>query len=103
MSMFISEILDKLCDCCNGEACDGERHGSIQECWTTYTLRDILRNIPTEEEVEVKHGSWKLNTDGYYECDACHNLAMWYHDRTHQIRTEFCPRCGARMDGTEWI
>ena len=42
----------------------------------------------------VKHGRWIINSDGYYpQCSECMN------EPQSRIMTNFCPNCGARMDG----
>ena len=42
----------------------------------------------------VKHGHWIINSDGYYPmCSECMN------EPQGRIMTDFCPNCGAKMDG----
>ena len=44
----------------------------------------------------VKHGEWKINSDGYYPyCSVCGTAA----DQLIKHLTKYCPECGARMDG----
>lgn len=59
---------------------------------------DDLKSIPAADVEEVKHGEWqKEPTDfslcgiAYYSCSLC--------GFEEQIRTNYCPKCGARMDG----
>lgn len=49
-----------------------------------------IRNIPSADVAEVKHGEWKWRNGG--ECSECgfHNSNFDYN---------FCPHCGAKMDG----
>lgn len=49
-----------------------------------------IRNIPSADVAEVKHGKWKWRNGG--ECSECgfHNSNFDYN---------FCPNCGAKMDG----
>ena len=62
-----------------------------------------LNTLPTVDAVKVVHGRWltweeqfpgekprRSNNLGVF-CDTCHNHA--------DNRTDFCPICGARMDG----
>ena len=57
---------------------------------------------PTADVVEVKHGYWKrgqwvddYNAGGYYlaECNLC--------GCTQEKASNFCPNCGAKMDGKD--
>jgi len=46
----------------------------------------------------VKHGEWKINSDGYYPyCSVCGTAA----DQLTKHLTKYCPECGARMDGSK--
>lgn len=56
--------------------------------------------------VEVRHGAWISLTDcanaGVY-CSVCHKK-VWKEDyawcnRKNKLRSNYCPNCGARMDG----
>ena len=56
--------------------------------------------------VEVRHGAWVSLTDcanaGVY-CSVCHKK-VWKEDyawcnRKNKLRSNYCPNCGARMDG----
>ena len=55
---------------------------------------NMLNNIEAEP---VKHGRWKHhqygNTAGYYECDNCGKINAY--------KSDYCPKCGTRMDGEE--
>ena len=55
---------------------------------------DLVEKQPTADVVEVKHGRWLINTDGYYPyCSECRNEPKGGH------MTDYCPNCGAKMDG----
>ena len=53
-----------------------------------------IENTPTADVVEVRHGEWVVLEEeiGLYSCSLCDYKI---------IRTEcnYCPRCGAKMDG----
>lgn len=56
----------------------------------------FIRKLPAAEVQPVKHGKW----DGYIcsECNACADYFIsgdFYFDE----KPNFCPNCGARMDG----
>jgi hypothetical protein len=81
---------------------------------------DIIEKTPTADVVEVKHGEWVAyelaeDDDGYdygdshekrviwYKCSVCGvgALGRCYEDEWYSspIRTDYCPNCGAKMDG----
>lgn len=65
-----------------------------------------IKNAPTVDAVEVVHGHWISLTDcanaGVY-CSVCHKK-VWKEDyawcnRKNKLRSNYCPNCGAKMDG----
>lgn len=56
-------------------------------------------DIPTVDAVQVVHGRWLkagyVCGEGEFECSVCHKTE-W---RTTISRFDWCPFCGARMDG----
>ena len=58
----------------------------------------VLDNIPAAEVAPVVHGRWISDGDGYhwtYNCSIC----AWKDGYPFNERHNFCPNCGARMDG----
>lgn len=54
-------------------------------------VHDVLV-LPSADVAPVRHGRW-LDIDGeVYECSACHGLRS-------SLKYDYCPDCGARMDG----
>lgn len=66
------------------------RDYSRQGGWEEAVPVTAIRNIPSADVAEVKHGEWKWRNGG--ECSECgfHNSNFDYN---------FCPHCGAKMDG----
>lgn len=69
---------------------------------------DVLRAIeqtPTADVVEVKHGEWisPRPSGGYdFYCSCCKEFAITYEDSNYREQyhlTDYCPNCGAKMDG----
>ncbi len=53
-----------------------------------------MSKIPTADVVEVRHGKWEINCDGYYPyCGNCKT------EPENGVMTKYCPECGAKMDG----
>ena len=56
-------------------------------------LKDFVKRQPTVDAVEVVHGEW-LRTDDTYPVFECSNCK-----RTDNYKRNYCPNCGAKMDG----
>ena len=69
--------------------------------WTDEKVIAWIRNLPTADVVEVKHGRWvKMDTTGIaakesvWNCSACgYPVGIW------TVGSNYCPNCGAKMDG----
>ena len=66
----------------------------------------VLDTVPKVEAVPVVRGEWISLTDcanaGVY-CSVCHKK-VWKEDyawcnRKNKLRSNYCPNCGAKMDG----
>jgi hypothetical protein len=61
-------------------------------------LRELLEDCDTVDAVEVVHGRWELDTGDVYRCTN-------YNEKSHvkevmgQPDWNYCPNCGAKMDG----
>ena len=71
-----------------------ERHGVSN----TLIGRMSIADVPTIEAEPVKHGRWIEHIDhemltGYDECSVCHFGTIG--------QSNYCPNCGAKMDGGE--
>lgn len=60
---------------------------------------DAVMNLPTVEAVPVRHGKWNKvkHYDNVFSCSYCGELTTETVMGTP--RFEFCPMCGAKMDG----
>ena len=56
-----------------------------------------IANAPTVDAVEVVHAEWE-EIDGDYRCTNCHHAPIVGIDNEFRL-TNFCPNCGAKMDG----
>ena len=57
-------------------------------------IEDFVKDVPNVDAVEVVHGRW-VYTDGEYEIYMICSECGWDSD----YRTNYCPNCGAKMDG----
>ena len=51
-----------------------------------------LDEIPAADVAPVVHGRWVPDKNGGIRCSACEKRP------TLLVKTDFCPRCGAKMD-----
>lgn len=69
--------------CALGLGCD---HGE--------NYRPAYCKLKKADVAPVVRGKWVISSDGYYPyCSECKN------EPKHGEKTNYCPRCGARMDG----
>lgn len=82
------------------ENCGKENREGYKTCKNCGML-----NTPTADVQPVKHGYWEEVTDyggwgdTHYRCSVCGE--EWYLEdgKPKDNNMNFCPRCGARMDG----
>ena len=85
----IKKIYCPQCNNYNGAMCRACEHMDDM---------DIIEDMPAADVQSVKHGEWKINSDGYYPyCSVCGTAA----DQLTKHLTKFCPECGTRMDGDD--
>ena len=90
-----------------------ERGAALDKCGWYNTVngksicaarKDELVAIPAADAVGVKHGRWEwykspvcLSGDIYYRCSVCGESDPW--QLTTRGNANYCPNCGAKMDG----
>lgn len=83
---FVYEIGDAPCHACGyGDMIDG------------------AENFPAADVAPVRHGRWEWNDDnGFYYCSECGCVSPRENqDGEYCDCPNYCPNCGARMDGAE--
>jgi len=68
--------------------------------------RRRIEEIPAVDAVEVRHGHWvteeeAIEKDDYSMMDTCSVCGHCDWDCTESENFNFCPNCGARMDGED--
>ena len=71
---------------------------------TIKTVRQWIDEAPTIDPAVVRHGHWIVSPktqEGY--CSECkHDMPVMMDDWHYKkLATEYCPSCGAKMDGEE--
>lgn len=68
-------------------------------------VKDIVNCVPAADVVPVVYGHWKLDSqrNGFHYCDICKSEAITQEDswgyEYQEILSDYCPWCGAKMDG----
>lgn len=82
-----SDVLDRITE--EYEAGGFTDYSNYNNLW------DSVDDMPAADVQPVKHGEWKINSDGYYPyCSECGTAA----DQLTKNLTKYCPECGARID-----
>lgn len=58
---------------------------------------NYIAYLPAADVQPVTHGRWVINHYPVAECQVCKHLT----DISHLTSINYCPNCGARMDGGE--
>lgn len=69
-------------------------------------IKHATLELPTADVTEVKHGEWIMR-GGWFRCSVCDERALLrdvggtggFSHEYHQVKTNLCPTCGAKMDG----
>ena len=61
-------------------------------------VSSAIKNTPTADVVEVRHGEWKKKSVGnlvtHMQCSICGD-----YEAIRYQHMNYCPNCGAKMDG----
>ena len=70
------------------------------------TVKRAIKEAPTADVVEVRHGEWVEDERTYcgagrcnYKCTVCGKLISAVRRDTTEHLYPYCPNCGAKMDG----
>ena len=71
--------------------------------YLTTQIRGMLMDIPTADVAPVRYGWWDTNEDNRIVCSECKHGAPYMYKISDKLimqeLTDYCPYCGARMDG----
>lgn len=84
-------------------------HGTIAVKSVLPIFADLLEKQPTADVVEIRHGHWEVCSDEYeicaseFVCSVCKEsfCSSELTDEQFFEMMQYCPHCGARMDGDE--
>ena len=87
------------------EADDVEWYGGVHivECFPADDAKEIVDKCPTVDAVEVVHGEWECENEswGAVRCSKCKGKALLekLNGELLYVFSQYCPNCGAKMDG----
>ena len=86
------------------EQCEiASKDSEIESLYTLAALKcciDYFEHFPTVDAVEVVHGRWEgVDHDGSWRVDRCSVCHRRMHYVDYDQPYQYCPNCGAKMDG----
>lgn len=83
-------------------------HFSVRECfgWRAREIEEVLRAVPAADVAPVRNGKWVHsryeNCSEQFEIVKCSCCGHEAYAMAFYVRGgNYCPNCGARMDGSE--
>lgn len=84
-----------------------EKDKEVNGLTALFQVGDAIMDCPTADVVEVRHGHWEVCSDEYeicaseFVCSVCKEsfCSSELTDEQFFEMMQYCPHCGARMDG----
>ena len=92
---LIADIEKRYCRPCEAEGKD-YNHVRCRACWVDDMVGEIGEAL-FYDVVPVVHGLWIKHLDFWRKCSECG--ASWHEQWVLSKALNYCPNCGARMDG----
>ena len=86
-------VLKHFDEVMNNEFCDADFKKAVLG-FSIYVSR-----LAAADVAPVKHGHW-IYENFYTHCSVCGKMAI-YDKYGQEVESDYCPRCGAKMDGGE--
>ncbi len=99
----IYEVLNRVMDNYEGLECVHFVHSFIPHtegnCVSNVLeyVKEEVDDIPAADVRPERHGSWWHDGEGHAICTCCNGAS----DEPYAIYYNFCPNCGAKMDGKD--
>ena len=72
------------------------------KAFSSVLIYEAIKEAPTADVVEVRHGEWFLldecSNEGVY-CSVCHKKVYKTNYANQKLKSKYCPNCGADMRG----
>lgn len=88
-----------------------KKEEALQQCsrfgdYTAWSISDGICSIPAADVAPVVHGRWIswekagnfVPSPDRHECSVCHDAAQVLVNG-FELLSDYCPKCGAKMDG----
>lgn len=79
-----------------------KRYGITAAFYLLNSLKSYIKKLPAANVQEVKHGAWIYEEGIYQVCSVCDYhpiLSEFLASYNVRLNTNYCPNCGAIMDG----
>ena len=63
-------------------------------------IQELIANTPTIEAEPVRHGEWAFKHPNGWACSECGEWGLMI-DNRGICKSNYCPHCGAKMDGDD--
>ena len=74
--------------------------GKKAKLLNSHYIRNMIVTVPRVDAVEVVHGRWQpVDHDGSWRVDICSICHRRMHYVDYDQPYQYCPNCGAKMDG----
>ena len=90
--------LEEAFDNADPDVCESDMDGHSDWGFGRENVRDVIRGVPAADVAPVVHGQWIEDHD-YLKCAECGVMVKWDFTFFDIGNWNYCPNCGAKMDG----
>lgn len=91
--------LEEAFDNADPDACESDMDGHSDWGFGRENIKDVIQGVPAADVAPVVHGRWRY-CGFLLECQSCGEIYS-VHGANSGKSWNFCPNCGAKMDGGE--
>lgn len=91
--------LEEAFDNADPDVCESDMDGHSDWGFGRENIKDVIQGVPAADVAPVVHGRWRY-CGFLLECQSCGEIYS-VHGANSGKSWNFCPNCGAKMDGGE--